>query len=621
MAIGLLVLPGAWTGAIAQSQEEESPQCEDPATSKEKAAEECPQESPQSPMSTPLSGLDLHHEYRKRTDAAQEIAPLEFGLFGDQVSLYNGATTFSVHDIEIPGNAQQLPLRFSRKLAIDLQITSGLAIYDSRLLGAGNWDIDVPHLVATYPTSTGPVSCSAGLAPSSSSGFMTHEIWQGVQVNIPGEGSRKMLSLYGPGYGPMPTGPGTYRYTTAQRDVFDCTALPGGGEGIRMTTASGLVYHFTVQTIRSAALISKRVWVSDPVNPHQSASNLGRSRYYMLASKIEDRFGNTIQYTYDSNGYPTRIWANDGREILIAYSSGRVTSATSNGRTWQYQYVASGSEYNLTKVIRPDLSEWKYSYSGALKLHVGTLSETEMNSYCDLDPITVYNPYTLIATHPSGAVGTFSFSNRRHWRSGVAHTECSMEGHPSIGVVWSLATPPFFDVMSLTSKSIGGPGIPSPHVWGYDYWSLNNIQALFGDIALPTSYPCTTCDTEKTVIVTHPGGDIVHHRFGIQYWFNEGRELGSELRNASNVIFKTETNEYLSEAASSSQAFFPQYGGSMWDGSDPSSTWIRPVVKRTTIQDGRNFIWQVPATCGPSGTRFCFDEFARPIKVTKSSSP
>src|SRR5699024_446287 len=94
-------------------------------------------------------GIGPSLEYRKRIEAAQEIAPLEHGLFGESLSLYNGATSFEVTDIEIPGNSD-LPVRLGRRHSVELQ-PQGSRNYDSLLAGVGNWDIDVPHMAATYP--------------------------------------------------------------------------------------------------------------------------------------------------------------------------------------------------------------------------------------------------------------------------------------------------------------------------------------------------------------------------------------------------------------------------------------------------------------------------------------
>lgn len=82
---------------------------------------------PQERTSDP-GGIHPYLEYRKRVEAAQSISPLDNGVFGDQVSLYNGATEFSVTDIDIPGNSA-LPVQLGRRLSVELQPQSMLAPY------------------------------------------------------------------------------------------------------------------------------------------------------------------------------------------------------------------------------------------------------------------------------------------------------------------------------------------------------------------------------------------------------------------------------------------------------------------------------------------------------------
>lgn len=86
---------------------------------------------------------------------------------------------------------------------------------------------------------------------------------------------------------------------------------------------------------------------------------------------------------------------------------------------------------------------------------------------------------------------------------------------------------------------------------------------------------------------------------------------------AGNSALRLDVSEYLSEAAAPNQAFHGLYG-SVIDMSDPSTARVRPVVKRTTTQQERKFVWEVGAGC--SGT-YCFDTYAQPLEVVKSSSP
>jgi hypothetical protein len=65
-------------------------------------------------------------EYEKKIKATERVDALTSSLFGDSVSLYNGAVEFTQVDIDLPGN-NGLPVRLARRLKIEtraLQETS-----------------------------------------------------------------------------------------------------------------------------------------------------------------------------------------------------------------------------------------------------------------------------------------------------------------------------------------------------------------------------------------------------------------------------------------------------------------------------------------------------------------
>ncbi len=95
------------------------------------------------------SGIETWVEYHKQLEGVEHISPLEEGLSGESVSLYDGATTFSVVDISVPGNSK-LPVQLLRRFPIELQVQS-VSTSDTSLHGAGNWDVDVPYMTGTYP--------------------------------------------------------------------------------------------------------------------------------------------------------------------------------------------------------------------------------------------------------------------------------------------------------------------------------------------------------------------------------------------------------------------------------------------------------------------------------------
>lgn len=544
-------------------------------------------------------------EYRKRVESAQNISPLDVGLFGEQVSLFNGSTSFTITDIDVPGN-QDLPVRLTRKFAVELQPQNELGTYDSLLRGLGNWDVDVPYMAGTYAASQpNALRCNGPYVPDDGTYFRRGDVWQGISVNVPGRGSALALGIQSVPV-PKPTDGSLYKLSTTERDMLDCIPMQSGsGEGFRMTTASGLRYYFDVAASRTAARLVRSYKDS---NGFLQPIYLDRNRQYLLASKIEDRFGNTVQFQYNSNGHPTRIWSSDGREINLTYSGGRLVSASSHGRTWQYAYSHSGPGIygRLSQVTQPDGSKWQYSYSDDLIVWPGPAGLPQLPG-CTVMPPPIEMALTVTATHPSGAIGTFNFGNRRHFRSGVHATECQQTGDPA-NPDYELLVPYFFDVMSINSKTLTGPGL-SAMTWTYAYGGQG--QMLWGSPTVPLPYPCTTCPESKTVTVNNPDGSMSRYTFGVRYHDNEGRQLKVETLDTDHTVVRTETNTYMTEAQAASQPFHGIFGTVLGNYvSDPASVRVRPVTSRTISQDGVNFVWQANT----------FDTLARPKSVTRSST-
>ncbi|MDR7099169.1 YD repeat-containing protein [Lysobacter niabensis] len=553
--------------------------------------------------------IEPFQEYRKRVESAQNISALTDGLFGDTVNLYNGQTTFNHVDIDLPGN-NALPVQLARRFSVQILPQNGSA-WDTSLGGAGGWDIDVPYISGTFAPVSGwsAQRCSSNWVPNVSGDFERTEIWQGNSIHLPGGGDRTMLGVE----------PGTAvpsdsdRITTSERDVFDCIPMLSGlaGEGFRMKTTSGVRYYFDVAVSRYAGQLTRTL------NQAMTVST-GRTKVYLLASKVEDRFGNTVNFEYNGNGNPTRIWSNDGREIVLTYVNGLLNTASAAGKTWSYQYATVEGQARLSAVVQPDTSRWQFAYSNSLR-PVDQSWDADSDPYCSIQPPELPANFTFTATHPSNAVGTFTFSNSRHYRSGVHISEC-LQRHPPPGGefssdYWILNTPYFFDVMSLGQKTISGPALTQSMTWTYDYGFSDQSLWVTGG---PAVYPCTTCATEKTVTVSNPDATRTRYRYGFEYALNEGRVLGVETLDASGTVKRSETTDYMSEAEVAGQNFFTRYG-IIYNGDDPSTARVRPVTKRVIQQDGATFTNEVAKGCPTAGV-YCFDWMARPTSETKSSS-
>lgn len=126
------------------------------------------------------------------------------------------------------------------------------------------------------------------------------------------------------------------------------------------------------------------------------------------------------------------------------------------------------------------------------------------------------------------------------------------------------------------------------------------------------------CPTTKQQIVTGPDGVWERYEYGIMYGLNEGQLLKKETGTGPGNILQTETYSYVSESVVSSQSFPNAVGTDPRSFSDTfSSSKLRPLVVKTIRQQGIDFVWRVDLC----GTAFCFDAFARPVRIVRSSAP
>jgi len=546
--------------------------------------------------------VEPYQEYRKRVESAQNRTALKNDLFGENVSLYNGKTDFFVTDIDIPSN-NGLSVQLTRRFSVELHLTGIGSSFNANLEGAGGWDIDVPHISGTFSSagsSWADARCSVNMVPTVPSAFQLTEIWQGNTIHIPGGGDRVMLGLEA--NTPRPSDGVPRKWSTSQRDAIDCIPMVAGltGEGYRVTTTEGVRYYFNTAVSRLAGTMRKSLGLG-------GIAQTSRTKIFVLANRVEDRFGNWVQYQYNGDGHPTRIWSSDGREITLTYSGANLVSASANGRTWSYGYGtvtgSAGTQSRLTSVTLPDASKWTYAYSNGLDPAAVTWDGNSTANCAEQPPKTSWS-FVLTATHPSGATGDFSFSNLRHYRSGVHMSQClkRMNGDTAY---YELGTPNFFDVVSLTRKTLSGPGIPTSLQWVYDYDVSN--QALWGSAGTAANYPCTTCATEKIVAVTNPDQTKVRYRYGFEYAFNEGKLLGSSTLDAAGNVVRTTSTTYMTTAQQAGQAFVPLYGY-IYNGDDPSSAQVLPEMGSSLQQDGATY----------QSTNSNFDSLARPLSVTKA---
>jgi hypothetical protein len=316
-------------------------------------------------------------EVFSRLKGSGDFSPLGDDLFGDSVNYYDGQIDFMVVDVEIPGN-NDLPVRFVRSfksMFSDLPSTRFM----------GDWEIEAAYISGMYAEShpwrsdrcTGPQSSAQARAPmvpnhpdpidpTAFQWFQPYHYWDGITIRIPGFGDKKIL-WRDAAYLPAPTDGESYPWVTNDHVQIACLPeLSSGqsGEGFLAVTPDGTRYYFDW-------LVTAPYRELGVLNPNASETGpdplfffIKRTYFRIFVSKVEDRFGNFVDYTYDEDR-PVKIESSDGRLITISYNlDGRVDTVSAHGSTWDYSYQPRNSENSyLSKVTLPDGSNWLYSES------------------------------------------------------------------------------------------------------------------------------------------------------------------------------------------------------------------------------------------------------------------
>lgn len=541
-----------------------------------------------------------------------EISTLGPDLFGDKVALYTGTTEFEVTDVSVPGN-NTLPVAVGRRFVVEDR-TKSVGAYAGQF---GDWDLDIPHLHGVFAAAAGwqvstagspNARCSVPAQFATSNGvinatppnvngtnnfpFSSAEYWSGNHLYIPGQGDKTMM-VVAPGNGNLPGDGKSHPWVTADNWTFSClpaTANGTPGEAFVAISPTGVQYIFDWFVSRSFKQLQKPSSICAVPGP-SCYSILDRVEIWVLPTSVRDRFGNTVTYTYDpANPWRlTGIRSGDQRSITLSYnSSGRVSTVTTGGQSWSYGYDSNGG---LATVTLPDGSAWHLDYSRAGNQ---LASGTAMHTACADAPNYYGNNGVAVATHPSGATGTFVFSAHQHGRSYVPR-KCVY----TIGGGSYAGESDTINVISIDSKSIAGAGFGSALTWTYAYGPQNRsyVDECSG----------SSCPTIKTVTVTNPDSTWSRHTFSNRYNTAEGRLLLLETGAGSSVM-RTETTNYQLNAAG--QSYPSIVGKSPCYRCDQEGWQPLPISSAVISQDGVTYTTAVNA----------FDVFARPTSKTKSSS-
>jgi RHS repeat-associated protein len=565
-----------------------------------------------------------YEEQYKLMRAPNAVAKVGTDMFGDSINLYNGKLEFTQTDVSLPGN-NALPVAVGRRIAVGEHPMEGKAF--------GRWELDLPHIYGIVPRSVGWQSSASDNARCSSFGvpgtvlgggksvWEKSEYWQGAFVYVPGHGAQEMLVRQANNKA-APGPVAQYPVVTTKFWNFSClpsvkgdTTAGTAGEGFLAIAPDGTKYYFDWAARFPARTLSKSNDTAGltmpappvatpaqgtPLPPTPDAAGtkvtLLRNEIWLMPSKVVDRFGNSVTYTYDAQKPRnlTRIEASDGRVVTIGYvgdghGMDQISSVSDGSRTWTYSYhtadVDGATVSNLDRVTLPDGSTWDLSGFDSLLAAIKTTN----SGGCDDRPALASSTVSGTIVHPTGATASFTLAPTVHGRSRV-NRACNEAGGGA------LVVPRFFASMSATAKTISGPGL-SPMSWTYDYGSPNESWDS-----------CTDCTTVKTVTVTDPASKETRLAYGNAFNINEGRLLATETLDGGAVL-RSVTERYHDDAQDRYESVA---GYSTIDdvGDNIIGTRLAPVDQRATSQQGVTMTWQAND----------FDAFARPVSVTRSST-
>jgi hypothetical protein len=432
--------------------------------------------------------------YDKAIKSAQLVGALDNGAFGDSINFYSGALSFDVTDLTIPGNSA-LKMSVARSYNAEFGRMEGakpdpaqplrLYVFEARKYLFGDWDLDIPNIAGTFAKgigwkndSTTPLArCSvigqiradgspATGEPMQPDPMFPGGFWHGDSLHA--EGASQVMILATNSAIPRPAG-GVFHWTT--KDDWWISCIPAAnttGEGFLAIDPAGTKYRFDWMSSRNVGVISEIV---DLGNQKYQQFNTYLQEVMFLPTRIEDRFGNYVDYTYSADEFarPLTITSRsaasgDERKFIFAYNSENLIESVTDGtRTVRYAYAHSVSGPSLSTVTFDDLSSWEYQFTGLDDMTAQSLYDPE--DLCAqpppplgaLPPLSSYECVGYPASqgggsgtviHPSGAQATYLLKTHFH----LTDTTGYAVSYP----------------VSIAERTVSGPGLAT-RKWSYAF--------------------------------------------------------------------------------------------------------------------------------------------------------
>ncbi len=519
-----------------------------------------------------IGEFDLDAELNRGVEAS------DANLLGDAIGLESGSLSFRQVDVSLPGNSD-LPVEFARTYSV-----GGVSYFGNQL---GGWNLDVPFLTGRQihreslyyglygnddPAAGGgwgATPCSGTFQPNAPFPGQSHPAWGGARMFIPGQGGKMLLERVQGSSAVWGTIP---KKVTTDHWRVDCLSSlqNSSGEGFIATSPQGVKYTFdyALSFASSRVVMDVDGTYADRVvgDGPQLAATYGEPKeepetetppvttlglgspteplpptrvpftirnVNIMATRVEDRNGNWVAYDYDGTRL-VRIHANDGREITLNWSNGRVSSVSANGRTWSYGHTSYSSvstqfSHRLSSVTLPDGRAWSFSLPPMIGFQKG--------NYCWTS--TGPDGQETI-THPNGVTGTFRFA---YIRNGANNVPDHLHQPKAFGEDPRTTCQDYKYETYRTSRavvekelSIPGLGGSTTAKWTYAYAQDDGYR----------DYPDSPASRDlKKRTVTLPDGTRRHS------WFNrrfaslfQGMLMKEEVRSGSGALIEARSYTY-----------------------------------------------------------------------------
>ena len=591
-------------------------------------------------------------EYLQRIKVGETVQPLGETPFGENVSMYTGAVGFRQNDISFPGIGPTITLTRSYE-------ANGSPMIYTGDLPMADWDLSIPRITTIIPgnragsigawstNSVQPDARCSQIGPISNGPYaFGNAWWHGYQL-ITGDGNSQSLMMRSRFNTLAPAGDvARYPIVTASHWMISClpaTANGMPGEAFLAVAPDGTRYWFN-QLVYGAPMemLSEAIpWGGRPPSgplltqpdsgaddglPSSGAPGDAPDVYWgfdvlfmprrvgqMYATRVEDRFGNWLSYSYSPLGQLIEINASDLRKVSIAWRSDApvidtitLQPGSALARVWRYEYNNPPDPFlrALARVVQPDQTAWSFAMDSASKLLLGSANPGDQ---CGIRTYTTSpsteNMKAITITHPGGLIGRFALSLRAHGRSYVP-TGCYFRDSDSPP---SEPTPTMYLTLALTTKTFSGPGV-ADQVWTYRYSPAQSSTA--------SECAAAPCRETQWVEVTDPSSQTMHFTFSNRWNYSEGKLLGTVAAvDAIGTDSPTGLQTDISSYATPTQGPYPNVLGTPLEDSDSTSNEetsasVSPENLHQTIRQGVTFSRQV----------LSFDKYGQPETISRYSS-